>query len=504
MAIPMERSRGGLGALSATTGSSTTGNEEQPLAWDNSNESLASSVPIKNPTLVDEDLHALPPDLPPVYRPLDRFAQVLVAGIIGNLALIWDGTRKSQKIRNAFHLMFSRGPVYAWTEIMLQFQRTSWSTTWHWIRWLVGFSIKCTILSSLTIMVLQDIFLRPARISSGDLKDKYFLPSTLSHFEQVAVQKQTESASVGLHWLEYRNEENHDVVEGKRRMLYCNHGFGASSLSWLPSLKKMTQRLKCHVGLAHDALGFGFTELNVVDASEEDPIYWYSSVGSAHLANTLLKKKSLGQNDSVVLVGHSMGALTTLRLALELPKETEKRIILVSPALGIRQPPGARKSPGRRGGAAPKALKFARSWLLERPFQYVLRRTVGRPGFWRKGLQLVWGDANRLNDSDVLRFQWPAIHRGWEAGLVRFARAQARAFPSDDLGLMPDEELLIRALALPNTKVEVILAEKDRVVNPQRSRRFLEPFPIVKVQELAGLGHDPFEEDVDAFLHAIE
>ena len=501
----MERSRGGLGALSATAGSSSS-------EWDsNSTESSLSvngnDVSMKistTPTLVDEDLYALPSDLHPTYRPLDWLAQVLVAGVIGNLALIFDGTIKSQKIRNAFHLMFSQGPVYAWTEIMLQFQRASWSTTWQWMKWLVGFLIKCTIVSSFTIMVLQDMFLRPSRISAGNLKEQYFLPSTLSRFEQVAVQKQTESASFGLHWLEYRNE-NTDL-DGKRRILYCNHGFGASSLSWLPSLKQMTKRLGCQVGLAHDALGFGFTELGVVDnaSEEDDALHWYSSAGSAHLANTLLKKNSLNPKDSVVLVGHSMGALTTLRLALELPKEMEKRLILVAPALGIRQPSTARKSTGRKGTAPKNTLKFARSWLLERPFQYVLRRAVGRPGFWRKGLQLVWGDANRLRDSDVLRFQWPAVHKGWEPGLVRFARAQAKAFPSDNLGLMPDEELLIRVLSLPNTKVEVVLAEKDRVVNPQRSRRFLDPFPSVRVQELPGLGHDQFEEDVEAFLRAIE
>lgn len=490
-----ERSTGGLGALSA---GSTTSNGE--LAWEDPNES-PKNVAVNTPTLVDEDLYALPSDLQPTYRPLDWFAQVLVAGVMGNIALIWDGTLKSQKIRNVFHLMFSRGPVYTLTEIMLQFQRASWSTTWQWIRWLVGFLIRCTMLSTFTVMVLQDIFLRPSRISTGKLEKDYFLPSTLSQFDQVAVQKGTESASVDLHWLEYRNDDN---VGAQRRILYCNHGFGASSLSWLPCLKKMTQRLGCHVGLAHDALGFGFSEVNDdASSANEDPLYWYSFPGSAHLANSLLQKHSLGQNDTVVLVGHSMGALTTLRLALELPKETEKRIILVAPAFGLRQPPGARKSAGRTA-KTPGVVKFARTWLLERPFQYVLRRAVGRPGFWRKGLQLVWGDANRLKDSDVLRFQWPAVHRGWEVGLVRFARAQAKAFSDDDLSSIPDEELLIRVLALPNTEVEVVLSEKDRVVNPLRSRSFFEPFSSITVQELAGVGHDPFEEDVDAFLCAIE
>lgn len=457
-----------------------------------------------SPNLVEEDLYAIPPELKPTYRPLDWLSHALLYGVTGNIALVWDASNKSRKILNAFAILFQKGPIIGLTEIMLACQRASWNTTWQWMRWLLGFLLRCTVLTTFTTMILQDLFLRPSRISAQNLKEYYTLPSTLSKFEHVSVmQGQNASTTIGLHWLEYHNKDVQPATTttSQKRILYCNHGFGASSLSWLPSLKRMTQKFKCQVGLAHDALGFGFSE-PPTESDDDDHLHWYSAAASARLATSLLQRYSLGQNDSLTLLGHSMGSLTTLRLALALPKEMEKRIILVAPALGLRQPPSSSTKTTRTKWGAP--LRLARSWLLERPFQYVLRRAVGYPGFWRKGLSSAWGDAARLKDTDVLRFQWPSIHKGWEAGLTRFARAQTRSFPDDDLGIMPDEELLIRVLALPNTTVEVILGGKDRVVSPDRVRRFLEPFPRVPIQKLPDLGHDPFEEDVDAFLNVVK
>jgi len=117
--------------------------------------------------------------------------------------------------------------------------------------------------------------------------------------------------------------------------------------------------------------------------------------------------------------------------------------------------------------------------------------------FWRSGLRLAWGDPNILKDSDVLRYQWPSIGKGWERGLLKFASAQRR---------LDDIALLHQVLNLPNTTVAVIVGTKDRVIPPSTTKRFLANFQPGQVPliELEGLGHDAFEENVDRFMDAVE
>lgn len=117
---------------------------------------------------------------------------------------------------------------------------------------------------------------------------------------------------------------------------------------------------------------------------------------------------------------------------------------------------------------------------------------------WRFGLKFAaWGDPEALKDSDVLRYQWPSIGKGWERGLLKFASAQRR---NDDIGL------LRQVLTLPNTTVGVIVGSQDRVIPPKITRQFLANFPADEVDliQLEGLGHNAFEEDVDTFLDAVE
>lgn len=122
------------------------------------------------------------------------------------------------------------------------------------------------------------------------------------------------------------------------------------------------------------------------------------------------------------------------------------------------------------------------------------------PTFWKKSLRQVWGNPSRLSDSDVLRFQWPSIGKGWERGLLSFALAQSRQGSSDGL---TDAELMEHILALPNTSVAVILGQKDRVVPKRLVENFFGKFPTVPIYELNGQGHDPFEEQVDVFVETV-
>jgi pimeloyl-ACP methyl ester carboxylesterase len=117
---------------------------------------------------------------------------------------------------------------------------------------------------------------------------------------------------------------------------------------------------------------------------------------------------------------------------------------------------------------------------------------------WRLGLKgTAWGDPEKLRDSDVLRYQWPSIGKGWERGLLEFARAQ-KSFD--------DKSLFRQVLNLPNTTVAVVLGSKDKVIPTRLTERFLSDFKDfdVEVVQLEGLGHNAFEEDVETFMSAVE
>lgn len=176
-------------------------------------------------------------------------------------------------------------------------------------------------------------------------------------------------------------------------------------------------------------------------------------------------------------------------------------IVLVSPALGISKAPPIKETTKAKIYAEwPRfLLDYLQNIFFSTPLAYVLKRVVGTRNFWKKGLSLAWGDADRLSDSDVLRFQWPSIGQGWERGLLSFSRAQF-SVPSDST----DAQLLGKVLARPHTSVAVIYGTKDNIIKPELIRGFFRPFPEVKFCELDGQGHDPFEEQTDTFVSTIE
>lgn len=126
-------------------------------------------------------------------------------------------------------------------------------------------------------------------------------------------------------------------------------------------------------------------------------------------------------------------------------------------------------------------------------------RNSGNNDFWRKGLSFAWGDPNRLTDSDVLRFQWPSIGKGWEGGLINFSRSKLY----DSVSTLDDEQLLREIANLKYTKVVVVYGSRDRVIRIEGSaaeRRLKDDYANIRLIRMEGLGHDPFEEDVDGFL----
>jgi pimeloyl-ACP methyl ester carboxylesterase len=79
-------------------------------------------------------------------------------------------------------------------------------------------------------------------------------------------------------------------------------------------------------------VGFGFTD-------RQETLDWYTTDASARIGTAVLDKEVSPEgskpHSKVALFGHSLGAIGTLKMALRLPRETAKLIVLCSPALGL-------------------------------------------------------------------------------------------------------------------------------------------------------------------------
>ncbi|KAL3789418.1 hypothetical protein HJC23_001966 [Cyclotella cryptica] len=446
----------------------------------------------------EPNLYNIPPHLSATYRPMPWY----VHSFIGAASLAVVG-------RRTISHWIQQGSV----------QFVDWT-----VKKTLVFLLRYVILWSASHVAVQEGFYPPSRVTTQSLADTATLPSLLSHYETITPISTARAVNhrvpIGVHSIQYTNLKNN-----KYAAIYLHHGFGASSLSWLPVLPSLVDRLGARVGMAHDAPGFGFTDRP--DADSVGGLKQYRTensvgIGLALLQNALKREESCFENGANVeeegavgknlaIFGHSMGAKAALLMALSCSVDEKLRlqprlVVLVAPALeGVTLPSRRRKE---SKAEIPDNISGVRKWLasfwivwrkifVDYPFRYVLRRVVGAKNFWRNGLSQAWGDPKRLTDSDVLRFQWPSIGKGWERGLISFARG---AQSSDDAQLLRD------VLNLPNTTVLLLYGTKDNVVTVNESvlQLLKSNFPTVKVLRMEGLGHDPFEEDKEAFVSELE
>jgi pimeloyl-ACP methyl ester carboxylesterase len=411
--------------------------------------------------------------------------------------------------------------------------------------------------------------LKPCSLSRHSTISTATLPSFASKLKQP--QKSQQDAMIpldplGVHYIQYDNDNNKDDIDDDSSSsnnnnnnnnnvvwfdaVHCNHGFGASSLSWLPALPSLTKIAKAPFGLAHDCVGFGLTERPLPTAHQltRNPnlLLPYTSLGTASIGNQLLlqqaqqapknKNKPL---ESIVLFGHSMGTVATLQMALHfLPRETKKLIILVAPALitSSKQQQSKQLQSNATSTKIQKLLSyiiqsqptqtlklivqlfyyFLRSVIFDAPLSYALKRIGSNNKFWKNALSVAWGDKSLLKSSDILRFEWPSVCQNWIPGILNFARSRLFYQTNQDL------ILLQQVVELPHTQVVIVHGTKDAVIPLSLSQTIVQHIKSQQKQQqksttkqqpqqspidlvlLEGRGHDPFEENVDEFSQCFQ
>ena len=89
--------------------------------------------------------------------------------------------------------------------------------------------------------------------------------------------------------------------------------------------------------------------------------------------------------------------------------------------------------------------------------------------------------------------------------MITFTRSRlAPTSPSNPA--LDDGQLLREVSKLDGTKVIIVYGSNDRVVRIEGdvASRLKNEFPTVSFVRMEGLGHDPFEEDVEGFMTVLE
>ena len=448
---------------SSTTATSISSSSDSSLTDDSFyQESTYHQVLLQESTRIvarpdEPNLFNIPSDLRPTYRPLPMLLHLFI--VIASAILV--GRNGISQLLNS-----SRTSIFQQLFATPLFSQRIFSTSA--IRKLISFVLRTALVSTITNLSIQEVLYKPSRVTTQYLAERGILPSKLSRYTTVhpvpvssapripiaannsdggvimstsswnedddddeSSLSPIETPSIGVHSIQYTqqqkntsNNSNSNHSKHKYDGIHLHHGFGASSLSWLPVLPSLVNKIGNGnaVGVAHDAPGFGFTDRPNADINGGLYQYGYENnvgIGVALMNEVLLEKEqdtdtsmpprsptsvtdsniindNNEANKSIAIFGHSMGSKAALLMALHYDAHPELQVkpslvVLVAPALEGVSLPSRRgyglKQPDRRSGNHQSKRGWIRKltgrvWLawrkvfVDAPFQYGLRRLV--------------------------------------------------------------------------------------------------------------------------------
>ena len=294
-------------------------------------------------------------------------------------------------------------------------------------------------------------------------------------------------------------------VTRPRAAVACLHGFGANEGSWTASgaLADLSSRLGA-LAVAPDAPGFGLT-------SRSTTVEDYSMRSSAAATWEILQSASPSDDVPLILVGHSLGALTAVRAAAAAARVSTRRVsalVLVAPAIPAPQSGAAlaqldaehvsSRADGRRTRSAAIATALLRL-LTPFPLLPLLRAFVRSRAFWVKGLSSARGDGGPVPPRLLAAYRRPSLVRGWDEGMLRFVAARLAVGDSHE----PSAASELRQLAASGARVLIVHGDRDRLVPLSNSVRLAESIPGARLVVLEGCGHCPHEEESARFAQVV-
>jgi pimeloyl-ACP methyl ester carboxylesterase len=234
------------------------------------------------------------------------------------------------------------------------------------------------------------------------------------------------------------------------------HGFGSSLQTWDAWSAVLARDYRV---IRFDIAGFGLSG----PAANHD----YSE--AADVRRVLAVLDHLGVQQSV-LIGHSMGGRLAWSLAASQPQRVS-RLVLIAPD-GFPDP------------AARSEKTFEVSPLLG-----LIRLSLPQWAL-KLGLAPAYGDATRLSDTVVTRYQDMLRAPGVRAAVIERMQQSRNSDPVPRL----------KTIAAPTL---LLWGDKDAMIPPANAADYLAAMPRARSVLLPGLGHVPHEENPAASLAPV-
>jgi len=247
------------------------------------------------------------------------------------------------------------------------------------------------------------------------------------------------------------------------------HGFGASLNQWRDNVAGLAQHRTVY---ALDLLGFGdsqkaATVFNVALWGEQVMDFWRLWIGTP-----------------VVLVGHSLGALVALNVAIAEPDMVHRLVMMTLPAAREELLSGWIESVART------AERLFSTPLLIRPLFYVVRQS------WliRRALQGIYQQPERVDEGLVSQYVRPTRDRGAARTLCYLVRSRT------EIQFTPETKVLVSQLTMPTL---LLWGEADQVIPPAWGEQVAPLNDRVRFQRFPKLGHCLFDEQPEQINQAI-
>ncbi|MXW39700.1 MAG: alpha/beta fold hydrolase [Synechococcus sp. SB0668_bin_15] len=249
------------------------------------------------------------------------------------------------------------------------------------------------------------------------------------------------------------------------------HGFAAAAGHWRANAPAFAAAGWRVYGV--DLLGFGASAQPFLI---QDNRTWAQQV--LHLVEQRIQ-------EPVVIVGHSLGALVGLTVAVSRPALVKALVLapLQDPTL-LKRPPRLRRSCCRRGQ---RLLMLLQRWLV--PWRLILW-LFSRPWLLGLGLRAAYHQRHRVDQSLLRLFSRPCRRSGAARSLAGMTMGMGRRPPQ------ATAPALLRRVACP---VLVLRGQEDRLAPEAMIKAVAQLRPDVPCRVLEGCGHCPHDEDPKRF-----
>lgn len=247
------------------------------------------------------------------------------------------------------------------------------------------------------------------------------------------------------------------------------HGFGSSLEQWRDNIAVLAQNRTVY---ALDLLGFG--------DSQKAATVFNTDLWSAQVHDFWQTWIEV----PVVLVGHSLGSLVALDVAVAEPVMVERLIMLTLPAAREELLSGWMETLSRM------AERLFSTPLLIRPIFQILRQ----PNVIRRVLKSIYQHPNRVDEALVRQFIKPTTDYGAARSLCYLVRSRT------EIQFTPETKKLVPHLTMPTL---LLWGQADSVIPPTWGEQIAPLNPQVTLRIIPQVGHCLYDDEPDIINQQI-